>query len=427
MTRSVARTAIFNIIATGTAAGAGVIIARSLGPTIRGEYAAILAWYGVMLIVGELGQTAATTFFVAQNPGRAPDYLATSRNMMTISGVVTLVAGILVAPVLARGDGETLWGYRVMFMTCLAGFVGASYTFSLQSSNLTRWNLLRISQPVLFATAVAILHLVGHLGLMTVLVTLSITTVMQTVLGYWFCVNERLTGGKAVPALARPMARYGLGQLAASMPAAVTARLDQLVLSLSVAPAALGHYAVAASMTTIAVPVVSAVGYVAFPRLASQTLSPTVIARLQRKAVLASIGAGLALMLPLACLTPWLVPTVFGPQYRDAIPLTWFLVPSGIFLGCGQVCGDLLRGRGRPMTVARVQTAAALTNIFLLTTLLPAFGVAGAAIAASTAAGVAFLLMEAVLRRLSAQTPTTASTTAPFEAQSATDERSPSG
>ena len=44
-----------------------------------------------------------------------------------------------------------------------------------------------------------------------------------------------------------------------------------------------------------------------------------------------------------------------GPAYRGAVPLLWMLAPGGIFLACGQVVGDILRGLGRPGQVALAQ------------------------------------------------------------------------
>jgi O-antigen/teichoic acid export membrane protein len=411
--RSVARTAFFNITAAVSAGAAGVIIARSLGPSFRGEYAAIVAWFGVAFMIGDLGQTAATTFFVARGSPRQPDYVATSRNLMIVSGTTVLTVGALAAPLLAPANPTVAWGYRLAFMTCLATLVGFSYTSALQATNIARWNLVRISQPALFVAVVTILHLTGHLGLTTALVTMSITTVAQTALAYLLCRGQRLTGGRAAFALGRPMSRYGLGQLAASAPTLVTARLDQLVLSLTVAPAVLGHYAVAVSLTTLAVPLVSAVGHVAFPRLASQVLSRSGTDRLQRWSILASAGAGVALMIALAGSASWLVPAAFGPGFRDAVPLIWLLAPGGVFVACGQVCADLLRGHGRVLAVARAQGVAAVTMILLLAVLLPVLGAAGAAIASSTAAGVALLIMLRTLRRPSAKTLATDSANIP--------------
>jgi O-antigen/teichoic acid export membrane protein len=400
----VAKTTMFNIAATLTAGVAGIIVSRSLGPAVRGEYAGIVAWFNVALIVGALGQSAATTYFVARDSRLAPDYLATSRNLMAASGAVVLTVGLLAAPLLAQGDGTVAWGYRLMFLTCLASFVGITYTAGLQACDIFAWNLVRISQPALFLAMAIVLHVAGRLGLTTALVALSITIIAQATLSYLLCRKQRMTGGRATSTLVRPVTRYGISHAAGSMPTLITGWLDQLVLSFTVAPAALGHYAVAASLTTLTVPLVSAVGHVAFPRLASQALSRASTERLQRWAILSSAGAGVALMLPLAASATWLLPAVFGTAFRDAVPLVWLLAPNGVFVACGQVCGDLLRGHGRPLAVARAQGAAAVVAILLMSALLPALGVAGAAIASSTAAGVALLLMIRTLRDLSRET-----------------------
>ncbi|MGH3345151.1 MAG: oligosaccharide flippase family protein [Carbonactinosporaceae bacterium] len=409
-TRNVTWTAICNVAMAAVAAGAGVIVARSAGPHVRGEYAAVMVWFGAVLVVGQLGQTAATTFFVARDPQRAPDYLATSRNMMVTSGGITLALGCLAAPLLAHGDATLTWGFRLMFATSLVSFVGASYTFSLQATSVSWWNLARVSQPVLYVAALLALHLTGRLGLITALGALSVTIVVQTVLAYRICGMRRLTGGRAERTLVRPMTRYGLSQLASVAPS-LSGRLDLLVLSLAVAPAALGRYAVAVSMTTLAVPIVSALGNVAFPLIASRVVSGDRAARLGRAAMLASIGLGAVLVIPLALLAPWVVPRVFGPGFREAVPLIWLLAPGGVLFGSRRVCGDLLRGYGRPRAVAWAEATGATVTVLLMATLLPAFGIAGAAVASSAAAAVTLLVMVTTLRRLSregtASTPAT--------------------
>jgi O-antigen/teichoic acid export membrane protein len=401
----VARTSVCNVAAAVAAGIAGIVIARSLGPSARGEYAAIMAWFAVVLVLGQLGQTAATTFFVARDRERAAGYVATSRTMMVASGVIALGAGLLAAPLLASGSGAATAGYRLMFATCLVSFVGASYVFSLQATRIAQWNLARISQPVAYLVIVTGLHLAGWLDLMTALAVLSATMVAQTGFAYWLCAREGLTGGRAQRALARPLFRYGLGQLASAAPTLVTTRLGVLVLSLTVPAAALGQYAVAASVTALALPVVSAVGNVSFPRIASRTLSAARLHRLQRWALLSSAVVGVALLLPVVVTAPWLVPLVFGDGFRDAVPLVAFLAPAGLLLASGRVCGDLLKGHGRPLAVAGAQAVAAVATVVLLAALVPPFGVYGAAVTSGVAAGIALLLMLRALRRVEVRRP----------------------
>ncbi|WP_030144595.1 lipopolysaccharide biosynthesis protein [Glycomyces sp. NRRL B-16210] len=394
---SVATTAACNVTAAAASGVAGIVIARALGPSLRGEYAAVMAWFGVALVVGQLGQTAATTYFVAWAPERAGDYLATSRNLMVASGVATLLAGLAAAPMLA--EGVVLSAYQIMFATCLAAFAGASYVFALHAARLRRWNLVRIVQPTTFLAAVLALHLGGELTLLTAMAALAATIALQSVLAYLLCRASGLTGGRADKALVAPLCRYGLAQLAASVPAVITSRLDQLLLSFLVASAVLGNYAVAVSLTALAVPLVAAFGNVAFPRLAARTDSAAALARLQRWALLAAAAIGIALAVPVAALAPALIPAVFGPGFAEAARLMWLLAPGGVMFACAQVGADLLRGHGRPMAVARAQWIAAVVMIALLAALVPQWGATGAALASTASAAAALLLMLRSLAR----------------------------
>src|ERR1700730_19072660 len=96
-----ARTAGFNM-ATTMAIGLGaVVVARALGPAVRGEYAGITAWFGIACIIGQMGLPASLCFYVAKDPQRARDYIATSRAMMLSTGMVALIAWRFLAPVLS--------------------------------------------------------------------------------------------------------------------------------------------------------------------------------------------------------------------------------------------------------------------------------------------------------------------------------------
>src|ERR1700733_12829217 len=103
-------------MASAVAAGlGGILLARALGPVVRGEYAAITAWFGVALIIGGMGQPAALCFYVARDPLRAREYVATSRAMMLATGGLAIAAGVLLAPILSRGNPEMVTGYRIAF------------------------------------------------------------------------------------------------------------------------------------------------------------------------------------------------------------------------------------------------------------------------------------------------------------------------
>ena len=400
MVQSIIRTAGFNFGAMAAAGLGGIILARTVGPSVRGDYAAISAWFGVVLMVGAIGQPAALCFYVAREPLRAREYVATSRAMMLTTGAVSLSIGMVFAPLLAHGNTQVTIGYRIAFATSVVAFVAASYTFSLQARDLQRWNVVQFSQPLLSLVAIVVLWRLRLLTLDAAMVVLSATLTLQLIWAYRCCRCTGLAPGHAQLRLVGPLAKYGVAQIAAVAPALLNAQLDQLVLSQTVPSADLGRYAVAVSLTLIPVPLTSAIGNVAFPRLASQRAVTMQTYRLQRLAVLAAAGLAAAMLVPLAAVAYWLVPIVFGPAYSGAVPLLWLLTPGAVFLACGKVTGDLLRGRNRPIVVAWAQGLAAVFTVVLLFALLPVLGVAAAAIASTIAYGVALAAMLRSLRRL---------------------------
>ena len=398
--RIVARTASYNVASVAAAGLGSIIVARALGPEMRGEYAAVTAWFGVVFIVGTMGQPGALCFYVAHDPGNARGYVATSRAMMLVTGIAALAGGILLAPLLARGNAGLTVAYRIAFAASIVAFVGTSYTFSLQATNLRWWNTVRVSQPVLSVAFLVVLWRLRMLTLNAALTVLALTLLLQLGWAYYRCRSAGLVPGHAQARLIRPLARYGASQIAAVTPATLNASLDQLVLSQAVAPAVLGRYAIAVSCTLLPIPLVSAIGNVAFPWLASRERVEGLALRMQWLGILGSACAAAAALVPLDLVAPWVIPRVFGPGYAAVVPLLWALTPAGVFLACNQVTADVLRGRKRPVVVARAEGLAAVFTVILLVALLPVAGVYGAAIASTVAYGVALVMMLLSLRRL---------------------------
>jgi enterobacterial common antigen flippase len=399
--RPIMQTAASNIAITVAGALGGIIIARSTGATVRGEYSAVTSWLGMAIILGEVGQPIALCFYVARDPQRAPEYLGTSRAMMVATGVLVLAAGMVLAPVLSRGNPGLTASYRIAFCCLLIQCVGDSYTWALMGRAYDLWNRVRLTQSLVSLVAVVVLWQLRLLTLDTVLLTLAGSLLIQLGLAYWSCRRAGLAPGRFTPVLVRPLASYGVTQIAAIAPATLNAYLDQLVLSVTVPSADLGLYSIAVSITLLPAPLVSAIGYVLMPRLAAENVFTAGSRQLQRNAVLVSAGLAALILLPLALAAPWLVPFVFGVTYRAAVPLVWILTPGGIFLSCGQVVANLLRGRGRQMVVARAEGAAFIVTLAMLAALIPVLGVTGAAIASTVPYGISLTVMLRSLWRIS--------------------------
>ena len=307
---------------------------------------------------------------------------------------------MLFAPLLAHGSSGVTAGYRIACGAAMAALAGTGYVSSLQARDLHRWNVVRVSQPLLSLTAITGLWALRLLTLHSALTVLAVTLLLQAVYAYCCCRFSGLAPGVSDAALVGPLASYGLTQLAALAPTTFNAQLGQLVLSQTVPPADLGRYAIAVSLTLLPMPLVSAIGNVAFPRLAALGVVTEATRRLQFLAVIGSAAIASVILLPLGAVAYWMVPLIFGAGYRGAVPLLWLLIPGAIFAACGQVVGDLLRGGNQLAAVAWAQGPAAVFLVVLLIVLLPVIGVMGAAISSTVAYGIALALMLRRLRRL---------------------------
>ena len=107
------------------------------------------------------------------------------------------------------------------------------------------------------------------------------------------------------------------------------------------------------------------------------------------------VSAGLASRGPAAhrASAYWLIPAVFGSAYRGAVPLLWLLTPGGIFLACGQVAGDLLRGLNRPDWWPSPRDSPPSSPWSCSSRCSRVMGVAAAAIASTVAYGIALAAM----------------------------------
>jgi len=397
--RLVGRASAFNVAATAASAVAGLLAARYLGPAVKGQFAAVTSWFGSALILGELGQQAAIVYYVAHEPGRARDYVVTSRNIMLATGTAVAVVGVLLAPALSHGVADETLAYRALFVTCPLAFVSSSFMFSLQARSIHRWIVLRAVQPVGYLLLTLTLIGSHRLTLGTAAASVVVSIVVQAVMSWAYCAREGLVGGRHDWRLGRNVVGYGLSQMLSTTPTQVNVNLDQLVLSQTVAASSLGQYSLAAALTSLAIPFVAPIGSVLFPRLAAGRDSNVAARRLQWVAVAVTAAFSAVVMVVLAATAGALLPAVFGSGYRPSVELVWIMAPAGVFFSVNQVVGDLLRGRGKPLTVALAQLAGAALTAGMLIVLIPRYGAAGAAITTSVAYGVITLILLIVLRR----------------------------
>lgn len=405
--RAVTQTAGTGILRAAVSTVVGLAIARFLGSTGRGTFAAIFAYTMAAAAILECGITSSVCFYTARLRDQAADVVRTGAWLILGCGFLAGAIGYLAAPLILRGHPEgSVTALRFAFVSEPFIFLGGVWVSCLQATDVRAWNLATLVQPISYAVAVASAAVLGQMDVLGMTVALLSSILAQCVAG-WLLQRSRIPkNGHFSHRLVHPMMRYGLLNLTSQVPYLFNARLDQLILTLTVPPAALGNYAVAVSFSLLAQPATAAFGSVAMPKIAAVQDRKAVVGHgILTTAVLGSIGIGIIASLTVCSIAPILVETILGPSFDNVLPLLFVLAPGAVAFGSNKVMGDILRGFDCSGTVARAEGLALVLTIGLNALLLPAIGVMGAAIASSAAYGVAFLLLLQALMRQTSTTP----------------------
>lgn len=375
---AVVLTTAWNYVGLAAVTITGILLARGLGEVGRGHYAGIIAWYGVGLTLGEIGQSAALTYFTARNRDAIHANVRLARRIMAVPSGAIFLIGVALAPALSGGDATATVAYAVAFSGVLLNGLLAPFFYSYQAFQLSTWNILRTVQPVANVLAIVVLGLVGHVSLVGAVICLLLSTAAQMLVGAVAFFKTHGTAPANVAAADRLLG-FGVKQAGSAVPSILTHNLDRLYLSQAVSAAQLGQYAVAQSVLTVASPLGNAIASVAFPTFAARAASP-VRQRAEARVLLRTVAGVVPSVILLAIASPWLIPAVFGGEYGEAAPLAMWIAPAVVAQSVLTVMSALLRGRGRPGSASIAQTIALVGASLAMLAWVPRLGVVGAAV-----------------------------------------------
>lgn len=179
----------------------------------------------------------------------------------------------------------------------------------------------------------------------------------------------------SVHGLAREGAKYSGSQISET----AQNRLDQVLMPLVIGASGAGLYAVAVTVATLPLALGHALAAALFRDVAAADDAGRV--SLTSRAVRESNVLGIVAAGALAAVTPFVIPLVFGEDFRAAVPVTLVALIGAPLFVTGYVATNLLgaHGRGHAMTFA--QLSGLVVGLILLVPLAVPFGAVGAAAA----------------------------------------------
>ena len=404
----------------------GPIIAHALGPTGRGELAAVVVPSAVLVWILAFGMPLAASYHLGARSESEVLWTATAFGLV-VGAPLALVLWFA-GPAYLSGHSPTTILWARVFIVALPLSVGTQAALEVlrRRSAGPTWNAWRAAPFAITALGLVVLALTGRLTLASAFAVSFLGSNSPALL-----LASRLWMSRpARPSWAafRLMLPYAWRTAAASSANSLTARLDQVVLAGAVAPAQLGLYAVAVTASSASNPLTAGISLALFGTQREDVEAGRRSARF-RRSVIATGLVSCATAVAIGAMAPLLLRVAFGSAFAAATTPLRILLAGQVALDLINAVSTGLYAAGRPGEASRAAVLGGAVTVAGLVLLVPRWGINGAA-AVTTAANagqLAYLWVRLRSRRWSAPvaatTPMSPSTTDDVENQRSAAER----
>lgn len=377
----------------------GVVTARTLGPSDRGDYSVVVLLVGLAGLLSGLGLADAAVYHVRSTGRRLQDVAGGTLTVVLVAtGVACVAVAVAVRVLLPDAETGLLLAAAAAVASAAVAALLSTLLLAVGGSRAASFGFLLVSTAT--TVAVVVLLVVRPGGVRS---AVAAGAVGSSVGVAWLFLALRQRGVLVLPrSVDRPYLRgalrYGLPVQLGALLTAVAARVDLLVVFTLLGSAAAGQYSVALTMASVATAPASAVSWGAFPQLAASAENDVVL--LVRRCLRAGLTVTL-LVAPVLLGGSLLIPAVYGAEYEPAAVPGVLLAISGLLTGLQYLTARLAAARGRPRALPL--SSLAFLGVMLGGDLLlvPAWGLVGAAVAAVAGAlvglGVAGRELECVV------------------------------
>ena len=380
--RNVAISVLGNAVAPLTALAAAPVLAQTLGAAGRGEAGAAVAPLALLGAGLTLGVPEAATYFAARKRLRHRTIVEGALVLLGL-GAVGTIATVVAAPGLSGGSREL----AALMGLCCSALLPALLISGVRGlvAGKGRWGLIAVERTVSASARLGVLVGLAAAGALTVQTASLVLAFVPLIGGLAYIGVGGARSTERVPF--SEFFSFGVRIWPGSLSGILLARLDQVVILPLSNARELGLYIVAVSVSEVSLIFNTAVRDVLF----SAESAKQDAARLAQAARL-STAATAVIALVGAALAGWLVPLLFGEEFREALPALYVLLLAVVLGNPGSVAGAGLSARGRPGLRSLSIGVALAVNVALLLVLTPALGASGAALATLAGNAVAGLL-----------------------------------
>jgi O-antigen/teichoic acid export membrane protein len=371
----------------------GVILARTLGPSGRGELAAVILWPTMLWTVGNLGVVDSVTFNSARRSAPQRSIVSTSLAIAFVQSTVLVAIGLVLVPLVLAKQEASVVRDCLIFLASIPTSLVTLYLGSLLNGThrYVAFNVVRSTVFVGNAAGLVALAIASELTVTSAMFAYLASQLLTVAIAAILVLPSTGRPSRPERPLAREILAYGFRSQLSTISNLLNERVDQLVISIVLAPASLGLYVVAWTMTSLSWMIGYSVTFAALPRVAQAESAQERRARAHRYVFL-TFAATVAVTIPVLLLAPEILRIAFGGDFVQATGVTRVLLVASIALGTARVLEAVLKGLNRPLHAGLAEGAGLIVTAVGLAALLPTMGLMGAAITSLAAYSVTALV-----------------------------------
>jgi len=381
------------------------LLAWTLGPEGRGEYAVCLVFATVLGVASMLSSDIAGTYFVSSDRFSLTEGASCALALCAAGSVVALAAGrALMELDIAFFQKAPHEAFLVALLLIPVLQLSRVLLLLLTAVRRFRWYALMTGA-----------HFAGHAlwllalflvwgGSVSGALWANVARCLFTVGLIWWLLR-RSHGLRLVrPTLVRcrEMAGYAVRYHAGKLCDLTNAQVGTILLAFFVPVKEIGIFAVASQFLTKTMVVPDAMMTFLLPRVSREGEGSK---RMVLRLMLGTGAISVVFLSALCLLASWAVRLLFSASFLEAVPLIWIIAPGAAVRSTVKVAVPYLLGIGRPGIVSLSTICSVAVNALLLVLLLPTMGLAGAAWAMAASFVAGSLVLAAGFARCSPAAP----------------------
>ncbi|SEU00283.1 lipopolysaccharide biosynthesis protein [Paenibacillus sp. NFR01] len=371
----------------------GVLTARYLGPSGRGEQTAMVNWSQFLAFSLSFGIPSALIYNAKKNPQEAGALYRMALLIAVGFGLLAMTIGIVVLPYWLNSFSESVvafaqWSMLLCPLIVISQVNNAAFQFR---GDYRTFNLMRYLIPLLTLALIGLLIVTDSINPYTTAMAYLLPSVplfigMTVSLLRTYKVKLRNASQNF-----KRLFTYGLGSYGNDLLGQFSYYIDQIIIAGLLRPADLGLYAVAVSLSRMVNFFSTSITVVLFPKASELTKDEAV--SLTFKAFRISTTCTLLASLLLMLAAPLVIPLLYGKEFNTALHVFRLLLLEVTISGGTMILAQVFMALGKPKFVSILQGVGLLLVIPLLFVMVPKFGLIGAGIAMLSSGVLRFLFI----------------------------------